>query len=127
MREGVGRSRSSPGEKPDYLTERNHQLNKDRANKPAPSYVTMPPYIYIHISISTPVIPHTQSLSSLLTGHSGLHASPLRLQTIFNSQVFGFFSGCVNSTSVLWRFLACESLHVCTVCIWRCEHARFCV
>ena len=21
--------------------------------------------------------------------------------------------------------LACESLHVCTVCIWRCEHARF--
>ena len=23
--------------------------------------------------------------------------------------------------------LACESLHVCTVCIWRCEHARFCV
>ena len=23
--------------------------------------------------------------------------------------------------------LACESLHVCTVCIWRCEYARFCV
>ena len=23
--------------------------------------------------------------------------------------------------------LACESLHICTVCIWRCEHARFCV
>ena len=23
--------------------------------------------------------------------------------------------------------LACESLHVCTVCIWCCEHARFCV
>ena len=23
--------------------------------------------------------------------------------------------------------LACESLHVCTVCVWRCEHARFCV
>ena len=23
--------------------------------------------------------------------------------------------------------LACKSLHVCTVCIWRCEHARFCV
>ena len=22
--------------------------------------------------------------------------------------------------------LACESLHICTVCIWRCEHARFC-
>ena len=25
------------------------------------------------------------------------------------------------------RLLACESLHVCTVCIWRCEQARFCV
>ena len=24
-------------------------------------------------------------------------------------------------------FLACESLHVRTVCIWRCAHARFCV
>ena len=23
--------------------------------------------------------------------------------------------------------LACHSLHVCTVCIWRCERARFCV
>ena len=23
--------------------------------------------------------------------------------------------------------LACESLHVCTACIWHCEHARFCV
>ena len=23
--------------------------------------------------------------------------------------------------------LACESLHVYTVCIWRCEHARFCM
>ena len=23
--------------------------------------------------------------------------------------------------------LACESLHLCTVRIWRCEHARFCV
>ena len=29
--------------------------------------------------------------------------------------------------SVLWQFLACESLHVCTVSIWRCERARFCV
>ena len=29
--------------------------------------------------------------------------------------------------SVLLVVLACESLHVCTVCIWRCEHARFCV
>ena len=37
--------------------------------------------------------------------------------------------GCLYCTgmSVLWEFLACESLHVCTVCIWRCEHARFCV
>ena len=26
-----------------------------------------------------------------------------------------------------WVVLACESLHVCTVCIQRCEHARFCV
>ena len=23
--------------------------------------------------------------------------------------------------------LACESLHVCTVCIWRSEHAKFCM
>ena len=30
---------------------------------------------------------------------------------------------CVSFGSVL----ACESLHVCTVCIWRCEHARLCV
>ena len=22
---------------------------------------------------------------------------------------------------------ACQNLHVCTVCIWRCEHTRFCV
>ena len=34
--------------------------------------------------------------------------------------------------SVLWYecplvVLACESLHVCAVCIWRCEHAKFCV
>ena len=29
--------------------------------------------------------------------------------------------------SVLLVVLAFESLHVCTVCIWRCEHARFCV
>ena len=27
----------------------------------------------------------------------------------------------------LWVLLACESLHVCTVSIWRCEHARYCV
>ena len=29
--------------------------------------------------------------------------------------------------SVLLVVLACESLHVYTVCIWRCEHERFCV
>ena len=29
--------------------------------------------------------------------------------------------------SVLLVVLACKSLHVCTVCIWCCEHARFCV
>ena len=29
--------------------------------------------------------------------------------------------------SVLLVVLVCESLHVCTVCIWRCEYARFCV
>ena len=23
--------------------------------------------------------------------------------------------------------LACESLHVCIMCVWRCDHARFCV
>ena len=31
---------------------------------------------------------------------------------------------------LVWRLLvvsACESLHVCTVCVWCCEHARFCV
>ena len=34
---------------------------------------------------------------------------------------------CTFGMSVLLVVLACESLHVCTVCIWRCEHARFCV
>ena len=29
--------------------------------------------------------------------------------------------------NVLWLFLACESLHACTVCIWHCDHARFCM
>ena len=29
--------------------------------------------------------------------------------------------------NVFLAVLACESLHVRTVCIWRCEHARFCV
>ena len=50
-------------------------------------------------------------------------------------------SGAVNTQGFVWKFcmryiyffihscpsvvLACESLHVCTVCIWRCEHAKF--
>ena len=37
--------------------------------------------------------------------------------------IFGIFI----DMSVLWQCLACDSLHVCTVCIWRCEHASFCV
>ena len=32
-----------------------------------------------------------------------------------------FWYGCPLAVS------ACKSLHVCTVCIWCCEHARFCV
>ena len=28
---------------------------------------------------------------------------------------------------VVLAVLACGSLHVCAVCIWRCEHVRFCV
>ena len=35
-----------------------------------------------------------------------------------------FVPYCFECLSVV---LACESLHVCTVCIWHCEHARFCV
>ena len=36
----------------------------------------------------------------------------------------------LQSVTIFWYecplvVLACESLHVCTVCIWRCEHARF--
>ena len=27
----------------------------------------------------------------------------------------------------VWVVLACESLHVCTVCVWHCENARLCV
>ena len=41
-------------------------------------------------------------------------------------------SGWVGAVCTFWYecplvVIACESLHVCTVCIWRCEHARFCV
>ena len=37
--------------------------------------------------------------------------------------------GCLYLTglSVLWQFLACESLQAYSVCIWRCEHASFCM
>ena len=36
-------------------------------------------------------------------------------------------SGCLYfiGMSVLWKFLACKRLHVCTVCIWCCERASF--
>ena len=27
----------------------------------------------------------------------------------------------------VWVVLACESLHLCTVCVWHCENARLCV
>jgi len=38
-----------------------------------------------------------------------------------------YSSGWVGMSACPLVVLACESLHVCTVCIWRCEHARFCV
>ena len=38
---------------------------------------------------------------------------------------FGSFS--LQELTCMHCVLACKSLHVCTVCIWRCEHARFCV
>ena len=38
-----------------------------------------------------------------------------------------FAKGWVGMSACPLVVLACESLHVCTVCIWRCEHARFCV
>ena len=42
-----------------------------------------------------------------------------------HSSTFG--KGWVGMSACPLVLLACESLHVCTVCIWRCEHARFCV
>ena len=41
------------------------------------------------------------------------------------SSTFG--KGWVGMSACPLVVLACESLHVCTVCIWHCEHARFCV
>ena len=48
----------------------------------------------------------------------------LRL-TVMHSSTFG--KGWVGMSACPLVVLACESLHVCTVCIWHCEHARFCV
>ena len=45
--------------------------------------------------------------------------------TVMHSSTFG--KGWVGMSACPSVVLACESLHVCTVCIWRCEHARFCV
>ena len=45
--------------------------------------------------------------------------------TVMHSSTFG--KGWVGMSACPLVVLACESLHVCTVCIWRCEHARFCV
>ena len=45
--------------------------------------------------------------------------------TVMPSSTFG--KGWVGMSACPLVVLACESLHVCTVCIWRCEHARFCV
>ena len=42
-----------------------------------------------------------------------------------HSSTFG--KGWVGMSACPLVVLACKSLHVCTVCIWRCEHARFCV
>ena len=42
-----------------------------------------------------------------------------------HSSIFG--KGWVGMSACPLVVLACKSLHVCTVCIWRCEHARFCV
>ena len=41
------------------------------------------------------------------------------------SSTFG--KGWVGMSACPLVVVACESLHVCTVCIWRCEHASFCV
>ena len=48
--------------------------------------------------------------------------------TVMHSSTFE--KGWVGMSACPLVVLACESLHVndvCTVCIWRCEHARFCV
>ena len=45
--------------------------------------------------------------------------------TVMHSSTFG--KGWVGMSACPLVVLACESLHVCTVCIWRCEHAWFCV
>ena len=45
--------------------------------------------------------------------------------TVLYSSTFG--KGWVGMSACPLVVLACDSLHVCTVCIWRCEHARFCV
>ena len=45
--------------------------------------------------------------------------------TVMHSSTFG--KGWVGMSACPLVVLACESLHVCTVYIWRCEHARFCV
>ena len=45
--------------------------------------------------------------------------------TVMHSSTFG--KGWVGMSACPLAVLACESLHVCTVCIWHCEHARFCV
>ena len=45
--------------------------------------------------------------------------------TVMHSSTFG--KGWVGMSACPLVVLACESLHVCTVCIWHCEHARFCV
>ena len=42
-----------------------------------------------------------------------------------HSSTFG--KGWVGMSACPLVVLACESLHLCTVCTWRCEHARFCV
>ena len=42
-----------------------------------------------------------------------------------HSSTFG--KGWVGTSACPLVVLACESLHVCTVCIWRCGHAKFCV
>ena len=45
--------------------------------------------------------------------------------TVMHSSTFG--KGWVGMSACPLVVLACKSLHVCTVYIWCCEHARFCV